>query len=58
VRELESAATYPDAYPPTEAETDPEAPRETSFFSRLRGPASGELPTDNYDDEPDSPPTH
>jgi hypothetical protein len=58
VRELESAAAYPDAYPPTEAEADPEAPGEPSFFSRLRGPASGELPTDNYDDEPDYPRTH
>lgn len=56
VRELESADQ--EAYPPAEAETDPEAPQGPSFFSRLRGPATGELPADNYDDEPDYPPTH
>lgn len=57
VRELESAADQ-GTYPPTETEADPEAPQEPSFFSRLRGSATGELPADNYDDEPDYPPTH
>ncbi|MFD1875318.1 hypothetical protein [Hymenobacter bucti] len=52
VRELEAAGTQPPAY----AETDPDAPDQAptearpSFLSRLRGPAGGELLTDNYDD--------
>jgi hypothetical protein len=56
VRELESASpAEPDAYPgPYDAEPDTPEARNPSFFSRLRGPATGELPDDNYDDdEPD-----
>jgi hypothetical protein len=56
VRELEAAAAAP-----TYAENDfsdpdqePTEPR-PSFLSRLRGPATGELPSDNYDDELDPP---
>jgi len=60
VRELESAgATGPDTYAGPE-ETEPEDPAtpSPSFFSRLRGPATGELPADSYDDEPDYPNAH
>lgn len=55
VRELENTGAQPSAY----AETDPDAPDQApaearpSFLSRLRGPASGELLSDNYDDGDD-----
>jgi hypothetical protein len=51
VRELETAAGS-DTYSGTD-DTEPEVPPTPgpSFFSRLRGPVSGELPTDSYDDD-------
>ena len=57
VRELEAAPHGPSAYTdadPDDLDQDPTAPR-PGFLSRLRGTATGELPADNYDDEPDSP---
>jgi hypothetical protein len=60
VRELEStSAAESDTYTGPD-DPEPEAPEthSPSFFSRLRGPATGELPADNYDDEPDYPNSH
>jgi hypothetical protein len=55
VRDLEAADASQESYPPTDAEDPEDEPRGPSFFSRLRGPATGELPADNYDDEPTYP---
>ena len=57
VRELESAGAQSPAYPETDAEAFDQEPATTrpSFLSRLRGPASGELLADNYDDDDDEP---
>ena len=60
VRELESAGgAESDTYSgPHDTEAEAPETRGPSFFSRLRGPATGELPADNYDDEPDYPNSH
>jgi hypothetical protein len=57
VRELESAGAQAPAYPEPDAEAFDQEPATArpSFLSRLRGPASGELLADNYDDEEDDP---
>lgn len=55
VRELETAELAQEPYPTPEADEPDEEPRSSSFFSRLRGPATDELPADNYDDEPTYP---
>ena len=58
VRELETTAG-PDTYAgPEDTEPEVSSTPGASFFSRLRGPASGELPADNYDDEPEQPHSH
>jgi hypothetical protein len=56
VRELETAAAA-SAYAETDLDDPNQEPTEPrpSFLSRLRGPATGELPSDNYDDELDPP---
>jgi hypothetical protein len=56
VRELEAAAAA-SAYAETDLDDPNQEPTEPrpSFLSRLRGPATGELPSDNYDDELDPP---
>jgi hypothetical protein len=54
VRELEDASVGQEPYPPTDGEEPADEPG-PSFFSRLRGSATGELPADNYDDEPTYP---
>jgi hypothetical protein len=58
VRELEAQAANQPAY--NEPDTDDYAPEPTeprpSLFSRLRGPATGELPNDSYDDGDDDEP--
>jgi hypothetical protein len=55
VRELETADVAQEPYSATDAEEQEDEPRNPSFFSRLRGPATDELPADNYDDEPTYP---
>jgi hypothetical protein len=62
VRELEAQAANQATY--TEPDADDYAPEPTeakpSLFSRLRGPATGELPDDSYgdDDDDDEPDPH
>jgi len=53
VRELEGAGAQGSLYPETDLDTPDQepAPARPSFLSRLRGPGSGELLADNYDDE-------
>ncbi len=50
VREFEEADAGQGPYPPTDPHDSDAEPRGPSFFSRLRGPATGELPADNYDE--------
>lgn len=58
VRELEAQAASQTTY--NEPDADDYAPEpKPSLFSRLRGPATGELPDDSYgDDEEDEPDAH
>ncbi|HET9502945.1 MAG TPA: hypothetical protein VFO93_05355 [Hymenobacter sp.] len=61
VRELEAQATNQSAYNEPDADDYAPEPAEAkpSLFSRLRGPATGELPDDSYgDDEDDEPNPH
>jgi hypothetical protein len=61
VRELEDTGNQGPAYTETDLDAPAQEPAETrpSFLSRLRGPASGELLADNYDDDDDEPdPSH
>jgi hypothetical protein len=55
VRELEAQPATQSAYNEADADdyaTEPTAPK-PSLFSRLRGPATGELPDDSYGDDGD-----
>jgi hypothetical protein len=57
VRELEDLGNQASSYAEADSDTPDQAPAEArpSFLSRLRGPASGELLADHYDDEDDDP---
>jgi hypothetical protein len=57
VRELEGTGAQASAYGETDLDAPDQEPAEArpSFLSRLRGPASGELLADNYDDDDDEP---